>query len=56
MNEKDAAIKKTLAELGLIKEPELSPEEEHTLQQALDLDAKFYADVERIFSKTLDKL
>lgn len=51
MNEKDAAAIKALEELGLRKEIPLTPEQEALFTQAIDPEEKFYADIERIFSK-----
>ncbi len=46
---KDAAVIKALTDLGLRPETELSPEEEKILAAALDPEAAFLADVERLF-------
>ena len=51
MNNKDALITKTLAELGLRKEPELTPEQEEMLQRAKNPDDFFLDDVERLFRR-----
>lgn len=49
MNEKDAAVIKALAELGLRKEVSLSPEQENLLKRALDPHEEYLAQVEQIF-------
>lgn len=49
MNEKDAAVIKTLAELGLRKEEPLTPEQEQLLKRALDPYEEFLAQVEQLF-------
>lgn len=54
MNEKDAHVKKVLAELGLKDEPQLSPEQEELLKQALDPELQYQADIIKIFQKPLD--
>ena len=51
MNDKDARIIATLAELGLRNQPKLTPEQEEMLKQALDPDLQFAADVKRIFDQ-----
>ena len=48
LNNKDALITKTLAELGLRKEPELTPEQEEMLQRAKNPDDFFLDDVEKL--------
>jgi hypothetical protein len=52
MNEKDAAIKKVLAELGLKEEPELTPEQEELLKTALDPKEQELADMLRVLQKS----
>lgn len=54
MNEfknKDAHLKKILAELGMSKDKPLTPEQEEEFRYATDPDFKFQTDLERIFSK-----
>lgn len=53
MNSKDAAVIKSLAELGLRKEEPLTPEQEQLLKQALDPQEQFYAEIIRIFDVDL---
>lgn len=50
MNEKDAAVIKALAELGLRQEIPLSPEQEKLLQQALDPHAQYLEDIIKVFN------
>ena len=50
MDKKDSAVIKALAELGLRKEKELSPEEEEALKRALDPEEQFLDDVQRLFT------
>lgn len=50
MKEKDAAVIKVLADIGMTDEPELSPEQEEQLKRALDPDEQFLYDVEKLFS------
>jgi hypothetical protein len=54
MNSKDSAVLKALAELGLKKEPQLTPDQEELLKQALDPEEQFLADVEKLFTKVDD--
>lgn len=51
MNTQDAAVIKALAELGLSKEPVLSPAEEEMLARALDPEKEFLHNVEKLFNK-----
>lgn len=50
MSKKDAAITKALADLGLRNEPELSPNEEEKLKNALDPELQYLQDVEDLFT------
>lgn len=50
MNEKDAAVLKALAELGLRQEIPLSPEQEQMLKQALDPHEQYLADIQALFT------
>ena len=52
MNTNDAIIIKTLAELGLRNEPQLTPEQEKLLQQALDPHEQYLEDILKIFNST----
>lgn len=54
MNKNDAAIIKVLADLGLYKEYELSDNQEYQVQRALDSDAIFLDDIEKLFQKSSD--
>lgn len=49
MNEKEAAVIKALAELGLHKEPTLTPDQENMLKRALDPEEEFFHQVKQIF-------
>lgn len=49
MNEKDAAVIKTLTELGLRPANELTPIQEELLRAALDADEEFAYRVKRLF-------
>lgn len=55
MNEKDAAVIKALAELGLRQEQSLSPEQELLLKRAVDPEEEFYAQVQQIFQRDTHK-
>lgn len=55
MDSKDAAVIKALAELGIHKQPDLSPEQEDMLKRALDPEEQFLHDVEKLFSKPSNK-
>ena len=55
MNEKDAAVIKALAELGLHKEVPLTPEQENLLKRALDPEEEFLSQVEQIFQRDTHK-
>ena len=55
MTKKDAAVQKVLAELGYDTVTELSPEDEHKLQLALDPEAQFLQDVKDLYSTTPKK-
>jgi hypothetical protein len=48
---RDAAVIKTLAELGAMECKELTPEEEEILRVALDPQEQFYQDIERLFTR-----
>ncbi len=50
MNSKDAAVIKSLAELGLRKEVPLTPEQEQLLKQALDPYEQYLVDLQKIFT------
>ncbi len=52
MTDKSAAVLKALAELGLRKEPELTPEEEDRLQCALDPELQRLKDIEELFNRS----
>lgn len=52
MNGNDAAIIKTLAELGLRQEQPLTPEQEQLLKRALDPHEEYLAQVQQLFSET----
>jgi hypothetical protein len=52
MENKDAAVIKALAELGLRKEAPLSPEQERMLQVALDPNEQYLEDLLKIFNRT----
>lgn len=52
MNEKDAAVIKVLAELGLKDQPQLTPEEEELLQVALDPEEMRLYNIKQIFDKS----
>lgn len=47
---KDAAVEKILHELGLKQEPELTPEQEELYKRAIDPEAQYLYDVERLFA------
>lgn len=55
MNEKDAAVIKALAELGLRKEEPLSPEQETLLKRAVDPEEEFLHQVQQIFQRDTHK-
>ncbi len=48
---KDSAVVLSLAELGLLSDQELSPEQEEMLKRALDSEEQFLYDVENLFSE-----
>lgn len=52
MNDKDAAVIKTLAELGLHKEPSLTREQEKWFKRAVDPEEEFLHQVQQIFKIT----
>jgi len=49
MDKKEAAIIKVLNDIGLIKEPELSQEQEKLLARALDPEEEFLHSVKKLF-------
>lgn len=51
MNKKDAEIIKVLSELGLRKDPELTPEQEQDLKRAINPENTFLDDVEKLFKE-----
>jgi hypothetical protein len=55
MNEKDAAVIKALAELGLHKEEPLTPEQESLLKRAVDPEEEFLHQVQQIFQRDTHK-
>jgi len=52
MNEKDAQVIKILADLKIGDQPELSDEQEEMLRLALDPEAQYLANIEKLFTKT----
>lgn len=50
MSKKDAAITKALTDLGLRKEPELTPDQEEQLKNALDPELQYLQDIEDLFT------
>ena len=46
----DSAVNKALAELGLLKVPELTPEQEEQLARALDPNLQRLKDIEDVFT------
>jgi len=50
VSNKDAAVNKALAELGLVDDPVLTPEQEEQLQLALDPELQRLKDIEGLFS------
>lgn len=46
---KDSAVVLSLAELGLLAQQELTPEQEEMLKRALDPEEQFMHDVENLF-------
>ena len=50
MNSKDSAVWKALAELDLIPQPELTPEQEDQLARALDPELQRLKDIEDLFT------
>ena len=55
MNEKEAAILKALAELGLHNEPKLTADQENMLKRALDPEEEYLHQVEQIFQRDTHK-
>ena len=49
MNKKDSAAIKVLTQLGLRKQPQLTPEQEQQLTLAQDPGKQFLNDVEKLF-------
>jgi hypothetical protein len=52
MNKKDAAVTKILADLKLVDDTQLSPEQERVLQNALDPELQYLQDVEDLFNQS----
>lgn len=50
MSKQDAAVTKVLVDLGLRKEPELTPSEEDQLTNALDPELQYLQDIEDLFT------
>lgn len=48
---KDSAVINVLTQVGLRKEPDLTPEQEEMLRRALDPEEQFLHDVEQLFQK-----
>lgn len=49
MSKKDAAVNKALAELGLVDDPVLTPEQEEQLQLALDPELQHLKNIEDLY-------
>lgn len=52
MSKQDASVIKILTDLGLRKDPILTPDQEEVLKQATDPEEKFYADIVRVFDNS----
>lgn len=55
MNDKDAAVIKTLAELGFRKDEPLTPEQELLFKRAIDPEEEFLHQVQQIFQSDTHK-
>ena len=51
MSKKDAAVNKALAELGLVDDPVLTPEQEEQLARALDPELQRLKDIEDLYKE-----
>ncbi len=50
MSDKDSQVVTILTRLGLVKDPELTPEQEEQLQTALDPELQRLKDIENVFT------
>jgi len=51
MNKQDVAVIKILSDIGVEKEPTLSPEQENMLKRALDPEKDYLDSIEDLFNK-----
>lgn len=54
MGKKDAVVIKVLADVGLSKDTQLSPEQEEILRRAIDPEEQFMYDIEQLFKITTE--